>query len=153
VNRLPIVIVAACAMSAAAHAQPRNALYFEAMGKGGLWGLGYDRQLEGRLSAGAVASGGRFEDENYVSLSPYVGVGLLRYGRSSWFVDMGAQLAHVWVTSPVPEWSGMSTNGVGGQVSTGYEFRGQLLFRLFAHATVGKGDFLPWAGADIGMTF
>lgn len=134
-------------------AERAHALYVEAFGKGGLWGLGYDHRIARRVSIGAVGSGFSLEGQRYITLSPYVGLYLARHGRSAWFADVGAQLAHVWSVSPVPEWPGESSSGVGGMVSTGYEFRGRFLFRLFVHGVAGKGGALPWAGSGVGWTF
>jgi hypothetical protein len=135
------------------YAERRNTLYAEAFGKGGLWGVGYDHRFARRYSIGAVGSGGVFEGERYVTFCPYLGLAVARHGRSSWFADFGAQVAHVWTHSPVPEWDGDRSTGVGAIVSTGYEFRGRLLFRLYAHGVVGKGGALPWAGTSLGWAF
>jgi hypothetical protein len=150
--RTALVVLGVLAVRTA-RAERANGIYVEAFGKGGLWGLGYDHRLGRRISIGAVGSGQSFEGERYVSLSPYLGLYLARYGRSAWFTDVGAQIAHVWSASPVPEWSGESSTGVGGILSTGYEFRGRILVRLFVHGVFGKGGALPWAGAGFGWAF
>ena len=151
-RRIAVVVLLVLA-SREARAQPSNAVYVEALGRGGLWGVGYDHRFLDRLLGGIVAGGGSFADERYVSLSPYLGIHIARYGRSAWYADGGPQFAHVWADSTIPEWEGMSTSGVGAIFSTGYEFRSRVLFRLFVQAALGKGGVLPWAGADIGFTF
>lgn len=145
-----VLVLLACGT---AGAERRNGLYLEAFGKGGLWGLGYDRRLVPRVSIGAVASGFSSEGQRYVSLSPYLGFYLARHGRSAWFADAGAQLAKVWADSPVPEWPGESWSGAAAMLSSGYEFRGRLLFRVFVHGVLGKGGVLPWVGIGIGWAF
>lgn len=151
-SRLATVLLVISTVRTAA-ADRANGIYLEVFGKGGLWGLGYDRRLARRIAIGVVGSGQSLDGERYLSLSPYVGTYLVRYGRSAWFADLGAQVAHVWSVSPVPEWSGTSSTGIGGIASTGYEFRGRLLVRLFLHAAIGKGGALPWAGAGVGWSF
>ena len=146
-------VVLAIVASRTAVAERANSVYLEALGKGGLWGLGCDHRLSRRVSVGAVGSAWTLEGQRYISLSPYLGLYLARHGRSAWFADMGAQVAHVWSESPVPEWDGESSTGVGGTLSTGYEFRGRILFRLFAHGVLGKGGALPWVGTGIGWSF
>lgn len=151
-NRVALALVVMLA-SHTADADHSNTIYVEAFGKGGLWGLGYDHRFAHRYSIGAVGSGAKLDDERYLSLTPYLGLAIVRHGRSSWFADFGAQLAHVWSQSPVPEWDGDSSTGIGGTLSTGYEFRGRLLFRLYVHGVVGKGGALPWAGTALGCAF
>ena len=150
--RSAIVLLATLA-ARPVRAERANSVYLEAFGKGGLWGLGYDRRLHPRVALGVVGSGYAFEGERYLSLSPYLGLYILRHGRSSWFADLGAQVAHAWSESPVPEWDGQSSSGIGGMMSTGYEFRGRLLVRVFVHGVFGKGGALPWVGADVGWAF
>ncbi len=150
IRAVALVVMLASHTAAADHS---NTIYVEAFGKGGLWGLGYDHRFAHRYSIGAVGSGASFDGERYVSLSPYLGLAIARHGRSAWFADFGAQIAHVWSDSPVPEWDGERSTGVGAMFSTGYEFRGRLLFRLYAHGVVGKGGALPWAGTSLGWAF
>jgi hypothetical protein len=151
-HRVAIALVVMLA-SPTTRAEHAHSIYVEAFGKGGLWGVGFDHRLNGRYRVGAVGSGAKLDDERYLSLSPYIGLAILRHGRSSWFADFGAQLAHVWADSPVPEWDGDSSTGVGGIASTGYEFRGRLLFRLYVHGVIGKGGAAPWAGTGLGLAF
>ena len=145
-----------CAMlltASSAHAERANSIYLEAFGKGGLWGLGYDHRLDQRYSLGVVGSAENLSGQKYVSMSPYVGIAIARHGRSSWFADFGAQAVYAWAASPVPEWEGDSSAGIGGTLSTGYEFRGQLMFRIYAHGVIGKGGAVPWAGTGLGWAF
>lgn len=134
-------------------AERRNDLYFEVLGKGGLWGLGYVRHIAPRVQLGAVGSGVSLEGERAVTFNPYLGFYIVHHGRSAWFADLGAQFAHVWSVSPVPEWSGSSDSGVGGFLSTGYEFRSRVIVRVFVHGVAGKGGVLPWLGAGVGWAF
>jgi hypothetical protein len=142
------------AFASIARAEPRaNAVYLETFGKCGLWGVGFDRRVHERVRAGGVGAGGSFGDQRYIAASAYVGTDLLHWGRNAWFVDGGALFAHTWIVSPVPEWEGTSATGVAANVSSGFEYRGLVLARVFVHAALGKGGVLPWAGADIGFTF
>lgn len=150
--RLASVALALLVPRTAIAEHPRG-VYVEAFGKGGLWGLGYDHRVASRVMFGAVGSAMSLEGQRYVSLSPYVGLYIARHGRSAWFADIGGQFAHVWTRSPVPEWEAPTSTGVGGMASTGYEFRGRLLVRVFVHGVIGKGGALPWAGTGIGWSF
>ncbi len=147
------VVLGVTATALPASAERTNGVYAEVLGKGGLWGLGYDHRVHHRFSVGAVGSAYSIEGQRYVTLSPYLGAYLLRSGRSAWFADAGAQVVHAWAPSPVPEWMGTSSTGVGGILSTGYEFRGRLLYRVFAHGAIGKGGAVPWLGTSIGWAF
>src|SRR5690349_8533054 len=62
-----------------------NAVYLQAFGKCGLWGLGYERRIYERVRAGAVAAGGSLADQRYVTAGAYVGADVLHYDRSAWF--------------------------------------------------------------------
>ncbi|NVB76782.1 MAG: hypothetical protein HOV81_00170 [Kofleriaceae bacterium] len=151
-RRIATVALVLCASRPVA-ADRRNGLYLEALGKGGLWGLGYDRRLARRVSIGVVGSGFSSEGQRYVSLSPYLGLYLARHGRSAWFADGGAMLVRTWADSPVPEWPGETSSGAAGIISSGYEFRGRLIFRVFVHGVIGKGGALPWVGLGLGWAF
>lgn len=153
-QRIAIVVLVVVFSSAIAAAEERrNAVYAEVLGKGGLWGIGFDHRVSRRALLGVVGSTYLIEGQGYVTLSPYLGLYVARAAHSSWFVDAGAQLAHVWTESPVPEWSPESSTGVGALLSTGYEYRGQVLFRVYIHGVLGKGGALPWLGTSVGWTF
>ena len=131
----------------------RHTLYVEFLGKGGLWGLGYSYQLTPRLALGVVASLSAFDNQRMWSASPSVTVYPLGTRRHRAFLDLGPQLVHVSTPSPVPEWMGTSSTGIGGQLSAGYEHRGRVLVRAFGMGVVGKGGIAPWAGVDMGCAF
>lgn len=130
----------------------RHALYVEALGKGGVYGIGYDLQLRGWLGVGAVASVVPLDGQRVYSLTPYVSVYPVGRGRHRWFVDAGAQLNRLVTPSPVPEWDGESETGIGGEISTGYEYRGPMFVRAYGMGVVGKNGVAPWFGLSIGFT-
>lgn len=144
---------AAVAKSVAPAPQPRrHALYLELLGKGGLWGVGYDYTLTPRFALGGTASYYVLDGEHVVSLSPYAALYPLANRRHRWFVHAGPQVVHLERPSPVPEWPGTRSTGVGAEVSTGYELRTRVLVRAFAMGTVGKNGFAPWIGGSVGFT-
>jgi hypothetical protein len=130
----------------------RHAIYVEALGKGGLWGVGYDHQVTPRLGWGVAASFFIVDTERVTSVSPYLVVNVLGNQRHHWFVHLGPQVVHVAIPSPVPEWDGTSRTGVGGEISTGWEYRNGVVLRLFVMAAGGKGGVSPWLGASLGWT-
>lgn len=146
-----IVLIVLASRTAAAERE--NGVYVEALGKGGLWGVGFDHRITHTITLGVVGSGFSGSGQRYMTMTPYVGFYLGRRGRSALFADVGAPIAYAWAMSPVPEWSGDSSAGIGGSLSAGYEFRGRLIARIFLHGAVGRGGFLPWAGTSIGMAF
>lgn len=131
----------------------RHMVYAELGGKAGLWGLGYELSLSPRFVVGAAASYLVLDGQRIASLSPYAGAYLLgARGRHRWFVHGGPALVRVTTPSPVPEWDGTSTTGVGVEVSSGYEHRrGALSLRGFAMVAAGRGGVAPWAGMTIGF--
>jgi hypothetical protein len=126
------------------------AIYLEMLGKGGLWGVGADYQITERIRLGAVASLSRVDDETLTSVTPYAAASLVRRGHHAWYVDGGPHIAHLSTPSPVPEWHGMSSTGIGFDASTGYEYRDRIVVRAFAMAAIGGGGVEPWAGVSIG---
>lgn len=132
--------------------QRKHALYVELLGKGGLGGIGYDYAVTPRIAVGAAASYFVLDGEHVISFSPYLAAYPLGGTRHRWFVHAGPQIVHLERPSPVPEWDGMSSTGVGAEVSTGYELRTRVLFRAFGMGTVGKGGLHPWVGASVGLT-
>lgn len=144
--------VSALSVPSPSRAEPRHVVYLEAFGKGGLWGLGYAFTLDRRLAVGAVASSHPLDGQRVTSLAPYVALYPLATRRHRWFIDAGPQLVRLSTPSPVPEWSGTVEHGIGGQLSTGYEYRRGVLLRAFAMVGAGKGGVAPWFGVDVGWT-
>ena len=153
-----VALVAVCvAATPSARAEPErtadHAIYVEALGKGGLWGLGYGHALSRRWAVGAVASAWTLDGQRVYSASPFVTLYPLGTARHRAFVDAGPQVVHVSTPSPVPEWMGTSSTGVGAQVSAGYEYCGALLVRVFAMTVAGDNGVAPWLGMDVGAAF
>ncbi len=152
-----VAFVAACAFATrGAYAEPErtsHSIYVEALGKGGLWGLGYGYQLTKRLALGAVASMWMFDGQRVYSASPFLTVYPAGTERHRLFVDVGPQLVRVFTPAPVPELMDTSSTGIGGQVSIGYERRGPLLVRVYAMGVAGENGVAPWLGVDMGAAF
>jgi len=148
---LPLLL----ALVAPAHAEPADrphAVYVELLGKGGLWGLGYDWQPTPRVAIGAVASFYQLDGDRFTTLAPYVAVYPLLHGRHRAFVQGGPDVVRRATPSPGPEWQGMATTAYSGEVSVGYEYRTAVLVR--AYAIVGIGERVaPSIGASLGWTF
>lgn len=138
-------------ISAPAAAESRHAAYVEVLGKGGLWGLGYDYQLTRRLAVGSVGSYYVLGGDHFATLSPYVAAYPLRGARHGWFVHAGPQLVHRATPSPVPEWSGASATTLDLELSTGYEYRGRVILHVYGMTAIGD-RVVPWIGAGIGWS-
>lgn len=128
----------------------RHTVYVELLGKGGLWGLGYDLLVHPKVAAGATASFLAHDDERQLSLTPYIAVYPVGV-RHRWFVEAGPQLVHLTRMSPVPEWPGQQDTGIGAEVGSGYELRTRLVFRAFGMIAVGKQGAVPWLGLSLGV--
>ncbi len=132
----------------------RNALYVELLGKGGTWGLGYSHQVHRRFAIGMLGSYSVLDGQRMLTLAPSVTAYPLGVRRHRLFVDAGPQLVYLQTPSPVPEWMGTSETGIGAQLSTGYEHRGDLVFlRAFVMGVAGKSGVAPWLGMDLGWAF
>lgn len=140
-------------IGASARREPaRHAVYFEAFGKGGLWGLGYDVRLGRRFSIGVVASATPVDGQRLLTLTPYVALYPIGRGHHRAFIDGGPHIVHLSTPSPVPEWNGTSSTGVGAEVSCGYEYRARMFVRVFGMTTIGRGGVVPWGGVSVGHT-
>ena len=153
-DRVGMVLLAALVATAtdAIADERRHAVYVEVLGKGGAWGAGYDWAISPRLAIGTVASFAPLDGQRVYSLSPYLSVVPLGRGVHRWFIDVGPQLVHLSTPSPVPEWNGMSSSGIGAQASSGYERRGHVLLRFYGQVVAGRNGAAPWLGASLGWT-
>jgi hypothetical protein len=151
---LVVAALAASSVGGARHAaaEPRNTVYVEMLGKGGLWGAGYERHFAQRFAVGVAASFYVVDGERVTSFSPYLGANLLGRGRHRWFAHAGPQVVRVSIPSPVPEWDGTSTTGFGAELSTGWEYRNRVVVRVFGMAAVGEGGVAPWIGVSLGWS-
>ena len=143
---------ATSASASAPRVRRAHALYFELLGRGGLYGVGYDFQPHPRFAVGASASFYVLNSERVMSFSPYLTAYLLGTGRHRWFLLGGPLLQYLYTPSPVPEWPGTSASGIGGVLCSGYEYRAGVLVRLFGMGTVGKGGYAPWMGVSLGWS-
>jgi hypothetical protein len=144
-------------MARAGDLQRPNEIYLEAFGKGGVWGLGFERALSARFRIGGVVSYTVLDGaQRLFTFAPYVSMRLLGRGHHRWFADVGPELAYLQTPSPVMEWSGTSSTGLGGEVSSGYEYRDHFLFRIYGEIVGGmqaNHHLEPWLGTSVGWTF
>jgi len=130
----------------------KNLFYVEALGKGGLYGVGYERVLTKRLSLGAAASYAVLSDQRVLTFAPYVHGTLLEGRRHALFTELGAILAQSHLPSPVSGWDGMTTSGGGGFLSVGWEYtRGHFFLRTSGSIVVGDGGIGPMLGFAAGF--
>jgi hypothetical protein len=148
---LAIAVAAGDARAEPAH-RHRHAFFVEALGKGGTWGLGYSYELAPRVALGAVASYTRVDGQDATTIAPYVELVAARRGPHRWFVDAGPVLAHLVTRSPVPEWPGTSSTGLGAEVATGYELRARVVVRGYVMMSAGANGVAPWLGVGIGWS-
>lgn len=132
----------------------RHALYVDALGRGGLWGLGYDYQLTGRFAVGATGSFHSLDAQRVWNVSPYLSFypASSNSGHHRWLLQAGPQFLRTSTASPVPEWDGMSAYKLSAVAATGYEYRSRFLFRAYGMAAIGAGGVTPWVGFSLGRT-
>ena len=128
-----------------------NLFYGELLGKGGLYGLGYERRLTRRLSLGAAASFAVVRDQQLLTIAPYLHATLAGGTRHALFAELGPTFVRSHVPSPVDGWDGMTESGAGGFASLGWEFHvGGLVLRASGSVAAGEGGVAPFAGLAIG---
>lgn len=135
--------------AATARADERHALYIEALGKGGLYGVGYDVLLTRRLGLGVVASYYILGGDRFLRAAPYVAAYPWRGARHGAFVQLGPQWVRRHTPSPGPEWSGSTAITVDAELSAGYEYRHRLVARAYVMGAMGE-RFAPGIGASVG---
>src|SRR5574337_1489340 len=69
-------------------APSEHLVFLEFLGKGGLWGAGYEYR-HGRWSVGGVASYYQLSGDRFTNISPYVGFDPVLGDRWKWFVHAG----------------------------------------------------------------
>lgn len=146
--------VSANAVSAEAVTPPsesHHVVFLEVLGKGGLWGAGYEWRGR-RFVVGGVGSYYQLGGDRFTTVSPYIGASLLGGPHASWFVHVGPQLVRRTTPSPGPEWMGLTTTGLDAELSTGIESTiGKLHLRAYAMAEVGA-HVAGGVGAGIGWS-
>jgi hypothetical protein len=139
------------ALHATAPDGARHAIYFDVLGKAGLWGAGYDWQFLHHFAIGAAASYYSFDGDRVTTLAPYVAAYPLEHGHHRGFVQLGPSMIRRTTPSPVPEWDGMTTTKLDAELCAGYEYRNRMLIRGYIMAS--QGDHLvPWLGGSFGWT-
>ena len=127
-------------------------VYVEGLGKGGLYGVGYEHAITQRLSLGVAGSFALLSDQRVTTIAPYVHGTIAGGARHALFTEVGAVLAHSHLPSPVEGWDGMSESGGGGFASLGWEYsRRHLVLRASGALVVGEGGIGPMIGFAIGV--
>lgn len=130
----------------------KNLFYVEALGKGGLYGIGYERVITPRLSIGAAGSYAVLDEQQVLTFAPYVHGTLLQGRRHAMFTEVGAIIAESHLPSPVDGWDGMTTTGGGGFLSLGWEYtRSHFFLRTSASVVAGDGGIGPMLGFALGF--
>lgn len=130
----------------------KHLVYVELLGKGGLYGVGYELTLTPRLSFGTAASFAVVRDQQLLTVAPYVHATLLRGKKNALFGELGAVLVHSRIPSPVDDWDGMTDTGAGGFASLGWERATRhLVLRTSGSIVAGEGGVTPWVGFAIGF--
>ena len=138
--------------SAKPEAQGKNLFYAEVLGKAGLYGVGYERAITGRLSLGVAGSFAVIRDQQLTTVAPYVHTTIVRGRRNALFSEIGAVIAHSRLPSPVDGWEGMSDTGGGGFLSFGWEYATRhVSLRASGSLVVGEGGLGPMVGLAIGF--
>lgn len=130
--------------------QDGHAVYLEGLGRGGLWGLGYDHAVHPRFCVGNVFSYSALAGDHVATLAPYAGAYIVKRNQHRFIAQLGPQFTFVRTPPQVPEWPGRAAFGVSGALSTGYEYRRGVLFRFVLMMTAGRGGVAPWLGISLG---
>jgi hypothetical protein len=145
-------VATAAAVSSPAEDPGAGLFYVEVMGKGGAYGVGYERALTPRLAVGAAASFIVLRGQRITTVAPYAHATIISRGSHALFGELGAALVDSRIPSPVPDWTGMSTLSAGGVGSLGYEHTGRrVVLRATGSLVIGAGGVAPMLGFSIGV--
>lgn len=151
VLRLTLAIAVGTTLAVQAEPMRKHSVHAEFLGRGGLYGLGYSYNFSHRFTLTSVASFYKLEDEYHGTASFALGYYLFRGSHHRIFGDLGPRYTLVHVSSPVPQWTGHTGHGLGGQVSLGYEYRNRIILRQSVSVLFGPFGVTPWAGTSIGV--
>lgn len=126
-------------------------VYVEALGKGGLYGVGYEHALLPWLAIGGAGSWSALRGQHVTTLSPYAHATVVGSTHHALFGELGAIVARSSIASPVMDWDGIVTWGGGGFASLGYEHASRhVVLRASAGVAIGRGGAQPMVGFAIG---
>jgi hypothetical protein len=138
-------------ITTAADPPSKHLVYVELLGKGGLYGVGYEYAIAPWLGFGGAASYVDMRDQQSITVSPYLHFTPLAGRRHALFSEVGGILAHSRVPSPVMNWDGVSDTGSGGFISLGWEYRRRhVVLRTSAALVAGEGGIAPMLGFALG---
>ncbi len=146
------LVLLAVLVPAPAAADDRWTANVELFGRGGIWGVGVEYELDQKFYVGGIGSAALLRGDQVYQAGWYAGLRLLGT-RHVWRADLGASLVHVRTPSPVPEWDGAQHTGSSMVLSTGYEYRGRLRWRAGVLVLAGEGGIAPWAVLSVGLPF
>lgn len=139
------------AVQARAEAPSKHLVYVELLGKGGLYGVGYEYAIAPWLGFGGAASFAVIRDEQLFTASPYLHFTVVGGEHHALFSEVGGILAHSRVPSPVMSWDGVSDTGSGGYLALGWEYhRRRVVVRTSGAIVAGEGGVAPMIGVAIG---
>ena len=155
------IVVCLCVLSATSHADDgitatadppsQHLFYVELLGKGGMYGVGYEYAINRWLGVCGAASFTAHRDQQVYTASPYLHFTVLAGTRHALFSEVGAIFAHSRIPSPVMDWDGVTDSGGGGFASLGWEYkRRHLVLRTSGSIVAGEGGVAPMLGFAIG---
>jgi hypothetical protein len=131
---------------------PHQLVYAEVLGKGGLYGIGYEHVLAPWLALGGAGSWSALRGQHVTTLAPYAHATIVSRGHHALFGELGAIFARSSIATPVPDWDGMVTYGAAGFASVGYEHTSRrIVLRASPGLVVGRGGAQPMIGLAIGV--
>ena len=129
----------------------KHLVYAELLGKGGLYGVGYEYAIAPWLGFGGAVSYSQIRDQQVFTASPYLHFTIVAGRRHALFTEIGGIVAHSRVPSPVMSWDGVSDTGGGGYLGLGWEYRRRhVVLRTSGAIVAGEGGVAPMLGFAIG---
>lgn len=128
------------------------AIYGELLGKGLLYGVGFDINFNKWIGVGGCFSYYKLFDLQAGIVAPYVNFYPVGGIKHSMIIQGGAEIVFASDTS---EEFGAWGSGVGavGLVGMGWEFRYGFMIRIMMNGFFSQYGFLPWPGITLGGAF
>ncbi len=132
-----------------------NAVFVELLGKGFIYGVGYDHAIFKWLGVGGSFSYFKLGDVSTVFFNPYTNFYPVGGQRSSLLMQLGASFAyfghrHDYFLGVWDEDEGFDFSGTFG---IGYEYRRAFLFRVMLYGLFSEEGVYPWLGLTFGGAF
>ena len=132
-----------------------NAVYVELLGRGFIYGVGYDHTLFKWLGLGGSFSYFKLGEVSTVFINPYANFYPVGGQRNSLLMQLGTSFAYFGHRHDffMPVWDQDEGFDFSASIGIGYEYRRAFLFRVMLYGLFSEEGIYPWLGFTFGGAF